>query len=166
MKNFYFLFAVLVSSVSVAQVINFPDPNLKAALLNISGPAAVDSNGDGEITVSEEQDFAWPLDLSDSNISNTTGLEHFNTCMGPLDLSNNQITSIDLSPFESCSQFILNGNQISASRSIPVRFLSIRLSMSFCWTIHWFRSPSTTTTPTRNSISTGSQCLNRRRISS
>ena len=48
-KYLFIIIVLLIASVSKAQIVNIPDPIFKAELIN----AGVDTNGDGEIQVSE-----------------------------------------------------------------------------------------------------------------
>ena len=53
MKNIYLLAFLLTFTVSNAQIVNIPDADFKNALLNYNPP--IDTNGDGEIQVSEAE---------------------------------------------------------------------------------------------------------------
>jgi hypothetical protein len=108
-----FSFAILQAT---AQVIHFPDSNFKTALLNnYKTSIDIDQNRDGEIEVDEAAGVTY-LDLSNTNISDFTGLEYFsiqvfacNNCnlskfeMGRIyyaevvDLNNNHIDTLDAS---------------------------------------------------------------------
>ncbi len=72
-------------------IIDFPDNYLKQALLN----SGVDSNGDGEISVSEAEAVTSLMSLYGGNISDITGLEYF-TSLTSLNLMDNNIS--DISP--------------------------------------------------------------------
>lgn len=84
------LFLFFITSASIAQIVNIPDPNFKAKLLSLG----LDINGDGEIQNSEAL-LEQALFLENSNIQDLTGLESF-TNLSTLFCSNNQITNIDL----------------------------------------------------------------------
>ena len=88
MKKFYFLFAVFSFSFFGAQIINFPDANFKAYLLSANATnnqiaynttgntaTAIDTNGNGEIEVSEAQAIK-KLNLKNNTlITNISGIE-------------------------------------------------------------------------------------------
>ncbi|HEX8269556.1 MAG TPA: T9SS type A sorting domain-containing protein [Flavobacterium sp.] len=105
MKKFYlFFFSILLFSAADAQIINFPDPALKAKLLSSSPTNFVasadgeyvqlDENNDGEIEVSETVGIT-DLNLQNASITNASGLEHFSS-VSFLRLSNNNLTSFVL----------------------------------------------------------------------
>ncbi len=83
------------------QIVSIPDANLKARLLahgnGIPGTTPIDTNGDGEICVSEAQDYDKSLTLENQNISNLTGIEEFTSIIA-INCSRNPIASIDFSP--------------------------------------------------------------------
>jgi uncharacterized repeat protein (TIGR01451 family) len=118
MKKLYFvLIGFLVFSGVEAQIVNIPDPILKANLLganssnNIASSQtpvynamnnywyatpynSVDTNGDGEIQVSEAQTIKW-LAFTNLDISNATGIEAF-TNLEFLSLSGNLLENFDI----------------------------------------------------------------------
>ena len=122
MKKLYILILVALTTLSsTAQIINFPDANLKAKLLQpyvawditeSDGYIFIDSNNDGEIEVSEAQ-VVLGLDISNSNISDLTGLSYF-TALEYLDCSNNQLISINLGNEVSLSTLIASHNQLTS----------------------------------------------------
>lgn len=111
-----FLFSILSFSFTNAQIVNIPDPVLKAKLLqlnstdmastqtpiynNVSGwwgvssYTSIDSNEDGEIQESEAQAIKW-LAITDLSISDVTGIEAFIN-LEYLSLSNNQLQSFNI----------------------------------------------------------------------
>ncbi len=85
MKNVCILFFWVLCNVALAQIINFPDPNFKNALVNtkcvdtdgINGPDVdADLNNDGEIDVMEASQID-SLFLHENNIDNVQGIEFF-----------------------------------------------------------------------------------------
>jgi hypothetical protein len=74
-------------------ILEFPDANFLAALLNNS--PAIDINADGDIRLSEAENFAGVLQLSGQNITDATGLEHFISITG-IDISNNTIDQLNV----------------------------------------------------------------------
>lgn len=103
------LFAfLLLSGLAGAQVINFPDANLKNKLL--AGPSwlstgwdqndqavQIDANNDGEIDMAEAA-LIYKLNISGANISDLTGLDAF-VNLTLIQCGNNQITSFDATMF-------------------------------------------------------------------
>lgn len=86
-----------------SQIINIPDSNLKGMLLNASPDNSIatnsshfaitiDTNGDGEIQVSEALQV-YQLQIDNANISDLTGIEYF-TNLTNLNCSYNQLTSL------------------------------------------------------------------------
>lgn len=123
MKNilFNFLFFLVCTS-SYSQIINFPDTNFKTKLLSAeSGNGIayqcngnsfkVDVNNDGEIEVSEAL-LVCNLAISDSNISDLTGIEFF-TNLEHLQCNNNSISELDLSALTNMVGFDINNNQLT-----------------------------------------------------
>ena len=112
MKKIYFLVAVLCCiGFASAQIVNIPDANFKAKLLTASDgitiPVAstsfanqgfpstynkIDTNNDGEIQVSEAL-LIKSLDISNSNISDLTGLSYFSN-LNTFFCHSNQISNL------------------------------------------------------------------------
>ena len=137
MKKIYFLVLVLAlfffNGLS-AQVINFPDANLKAKLLTaVNGnkvPVAsvqylnpgyptyyneIDTNNDGEIQISEAL-LIKSLDISNGNITDLTGLSYFSN-LHTLFCHSNKISNLsELNLIPSLVQFQMNYNTGSLSQ--------------------------------------------------
>lgn len=141
MKNIYFLLLGLCLTISAsAQIINFPDANFKAKLLqaNVSNQIAqnlsgnffkIDQNNNGEIEIGEALQVKY-LDLTISNISSLTGIQNFinithlycgNNFLTDFDsqglinlkylyLFNNRFTSLDVSSLISLLDFDCSNN--------------------------------------------------------
>lgn len=128
MKKLYLIFIVLISSVEAqSQIINFPDANLKAKLLQAraglqiaSGTASVpgtpfvkiDANDDGEIQVSEALSIT-SLWLYNANITNISGLENFLN-LREFNCYGNSIAMMNLSPLTQLRSINISGNHISS----------------------------------------------------
>ena len=94
MKNLLLILLGLLFKAQVnAQIVHIPDANFKAALL--ANPV-INTNGDGEIQVSEANAYDDALLLSGLGISDLTGIEAF-TALKTLDCSSNNLFHIDLS---------------------------------------------------------------------
>lgn len=107
MKQLYILLFLFVSLVSVSQIITIPDANFKAKLLaanttnqiasstiNSFTPMVIDTNGNGEIEVSEAL-LVRRIDVSNSSINSMEGVQNF-TGLRYLNCSNNSIISLDV----------------------------------------------------------------------
>jgi len=129
MKKLYFLvIALFFFNALNAQIINFPDANLKAKLLSAANGNTVrvasiqyfnpgyptyynkiDTNNDGEIQISEAL-LIKSLDISDSNISDLTGLSYFSN-LHTLFCHNNRISNLsEVNSIPSLVQFQMNYN--------------------------------------------------------
>ena len=109
MKKLYAVAFLLMSVMGWSQTINFPDANFKAKLLaaNTSNstalnaslePIIIDTNGNGEIEVSEAL-LVHELTLNSSNIANLAGIENFANLFR-LRCKYNQLTSLDVSALQ------------------------------------------------------------------
>lgn len=111
MKKLYFLLAAFIIVCNAnAQIINIPDANFKAKLLQASPSntiaqislwppvngnyTKIDTNNNGEIEVSEAA-VIYTLNVSNSNISSLQGIEYF-TGLASVDCSYNQLTNLTL----------------------------------------------------------------------
>lgn len=88
-----FLSFFLGSVILNAQNVTIPDANFKAYLV---GNTAINTNGDGEIQVSEAVAFTDSIDCSVLYVSDLTGIEFF-TNLSVLNCSFNQLVSLDVS---------------------------------------------------------------------
>jgi hypothetical protein len=123
MRNFYtaviLLFATFLSN---AQVINFPDANLKAKLLEASPDneiamssdlsVTIDTNGNGEIEISEALPITY-LDINGAQISDLTGIGNF-VNLEILFAYTNQLTNVDLSALTQLNTLLLNQNELNS----------------------------------------------------
>ena len=135
MKKFYPFLFLLLSFAANAQIVNIPDANFKAKLLqaspsnqiassqtpvynvvnvswSVSPYNAIDANGDGEIQVSEAQAIKW-LNIGSSSISNLTGLEAF-TNLKYLNCRINQLTSLNVSSSTSLEHLTCDNSQLQS----------------------------------------------------
>ena len=94
MKLYFLVLSFLLAPSSWGQVIDFPDPNFKNALLDHS--PVIDTNGDNEIQVSEANAFVAALDVEDKDIEDLSGIEFFIN-IPELNCSWNDLTSLDIS---------------------------------------------------------------------
>lgn len=90
MKKIILILFVWVSQTLSAQNVNIPDTNFKAALIDVG----VDTNGDGEIQVSEAQSRTY-LDIGHKEIVSLEGIQSFKNLVH-LDCSYNDINFIDV----------------------------------------------------------------------
>ena len=137
MKKLYFLLLLFSGTVS-AQIVNIPDANLKAVLLNSSTSNSiasnayptttssyikVDANGDGEIQVSEALNVYY-LHLSSSGISDLTGIEQF-TNLRFLNCASNELVTIDnVNALTNLIVLVCNDNNLSSLNLITLTNLT------------------------------------------
>ncbi len=110
MKKSIFTTIIILSSLSTfAQIVDIPDENFKAALLD--NFELIDTNGDGEIQTAEAA-ITTLIVASFDNITDITGIEAF-TSLELLELSGNNIASVDLSQNAQLLSLSLNQNPIT-----------------------------------------------------
>ncbi len=100
---------ILSTSQIQAQIVNIPDANFKAALVN--HVTVIDSSGDGEIQVSEANSFIGSLNIGSSNISDFTGLETF-ISTSSIECNDNPADSIDFSQNVSVTNIAVGGSNL------------------------------------------------------
>src|SRR5690606_36300480 len=109
MKHILLTLALLASFAGSAQIVNVPDANFKNALLNHN--PVIDTNGDGEIQVSEAA-VTLGLFLTQKNISDMTGIEAF-VNIQELWCGNNEFTELDISQNIDLIKLFCSFNDIS-----------------------------------------------------
>ena len=122
MKKLYaLLFFCLAYIAGSAQSVNIPDPNFKAKLLSTSEPVGfdsfhnivpIDTNGDGQIQVSEAQNIHM-LWVMSANISDLTGIESF-VNLRELNCNDNNLTNLDVSSLPFLTDLHCANNSITA----------------------------------------------------
>jgi Leucine-rich repeat (LRR) protein len=134
MKQTYIFCLLFLSLFSSGQIINFPDANFKAKLLQANdnidiasnstqvnanyvvlqpnGYCSIDLNNDGEIQITEALNIQF-LDLNNSNISNLTGIEFFNN-LKVLRCNSNPIANHNLTNLLNLQKLEISSNQISS----------------------------------------------------
>lgn len=90
-------------------IVNIPDANFKAALV---GNNSINTNGDGEIQVSEAEAFSDYMDVSNQGITDLTGIAAFKNLLG-LTCSNNALTSLNLASNTALTWLDCNSNQLT-----------------------------------------------------
>ena len=125
------LILLCLPMIGFGQNVNIPDANFKAYLV---GNSAINTNGDGEIQVSEANSFSGTIVCSNLNISDLTGFEAFtvltylncegnqlsildvsqNTALTYLNCEDNQLTNLDLSNNTALIESKCQGNQITS----------------------------------------------------
>jgi hypothetical protein len=93
-----------------AQNVYIPDANFKTAL--VSDPN-INTNGDGEIQVSEAAAYTGMVNVSSSNISDLTGIQAFTAATG-LDCAYNQLTGINISQNTALTMLSCGYNQLTS----------------------------------------------------
>nr|WP_294776799.1 T9SS type A sorting domain-containing protein [uncultured Flavobacterium sp.] len=126
MKYFYLLFCLTFVGFTNAQIINFPDANFKAKLLqpNVAHddfyqPITIDANNDGEIEMSEVEAVVF-LNVSNSNISDLTGISNF-VNLWSLQCQNNLLTSLVIDSSIGVKDLNASNNQLN---SISIHFVT------------------------------------------
>ena len=111
MKNILFTLILLIAFyISNAQIVNIPDANFKAYLVN---NGQINTNNDTEIQVSEAIAFTGAIYASNNNISDLTGIEEFTSLTG-LACGNNQLTNLDLSANTALTFLGCNDNMLTS----------------------------------------------------
>lgn len=104
-KNYFPLLFIFTFFISNAQIVNIPDANFKARLLNSNlitvtatdfsgGNLYIDANGDGEIQLSEALQVKT-LTINQAGIADLTGITSFSN-LKELTFKNNLVSSLDL----------------------------------------------------------------------
>lgn len=120
MKKLYTVLLVLSVVVTQAQIINFPDANFKAKLLQpgaawnfyTESDVNIDTNNDGEIEVSEVG-LVTNLRISNANITDLNGISYF-TNLKFLDCSHNALQNIVINPVIALLELDASYNQLTA----------------------------------------------------
>ncbi|MCX6180661.1 MAG: T9SS type A sorting domain-containing protein [Bacteroidetes bacterium] len=109
-KFFFLLFSFGILFAAKAQVINIPDTKLKNVLLN---DLSINTNQNGDIEMSEASTVVSLLSLSGRSIKSIEGLQFF-TNLQKLVISNNSITSINLTNFKSLQELRCANNGLTS----------------------------------------------------
>lgn len=124
MKNIYaFLLLFFLNFSATAQIINIPDANFKAKLLEASSSnyiafnfagdrTVIDANSNGEIELSEAA-LIETLLITNANITSLAGIESF-VNLNKLDFSHNQMSQFDPSIFPNLMLLYCANNQITS----------------------------------------------------
>ncbi len=124
---------LLVSISTLAQNVNIPDANFKACL--VSNPN-IDTNGDGEVQLTEAQNFAGSINCTVLGITDTTGIEAFTSLANGVTLSGNPIGTINLSNspnlrFFTCENCDLTNINATGLNQLEVFFIQFNDFTSF-----------------------------------
>ena len=126
MKTIY-LFIFFICSICSGQIINIPDLNFKARLLQASSTISIacigsstdtclygpiDTNGNGEIEVAEAAAVAR-LNVFGSNISDLTGIDYF-VNLDWMDCANNNLSALNISSLVSLKVLGCYNNQLTS----------------------------------------------------
>ncbi|WP_294961805.1 T9SS type A sorting domain-containing protein [uncultured Flavobacterium sp.] len=121
-KNYLPLLALCFFSSLKAQIINIPDANFKAKLLQANSSNAIakdlnssyfkiDANSNGEIEVAEALNVSY-LDLRESNISSLDQLSNFSNLTN-FNCSNNNLGVLDLGNLKKLTRLVCSSNLIT-----------------------------------------------------
>lgn len=106
MKHLLLLVLALLYLPLTGQLVNIPDANFKAALIN----AGVDTNGDGQVQLAEAEAVEI-LAVGVSNISSMAGIEAFSNLKN-LACGNNILSELDLSQNTKLEKLWCHNNQL------------------------------------------------------
>jgi Secretion system C-terminal sorting domain/Leucine Rich repeat len=155
------LLLLLITGFSNAQIVNIPDPNFKALLLEANdvnytaGGLVIDTNNDGEIQLSEAQTIT-SLGVSGNNIEDVTGITSFSNLLS-LYFSSTSITTINIPNFQDLNTLTFNNNSIlnsiNASGAVNLITLNFQnnpqlnaINVSNCISLNGFFSPNSNLT--------------------
>ena len=113
MKHLLLTLTLLTSFFASAQIVSIPDANFKNALLNHN--PVIDTNGDGEIQVSEAEgvtQLGYLSELRNLEIENLQGIEAFIN-LSFLNIEQNLLTELDVSQNILLEELICGGNQLT-----------------------------------------------------
>src|SRR5690554_564552 len=99
---------MMMGSFLHAQIVNIPDVNFKNALIE----AGVDTNGDGEIQISEAE-AVINLNVNGKDISSLEGIESF-VNIEELKCSSNNLVTLDMSQNPNLQRLDCERNQLTA----------------------------------------------------
>ncbi len=151
MKHVLLALCLCLGFFATAQTVTIPDPNFKAALLNHD--PVIDTNGDGEIQVSEAEAVTGEINVDGTNTTDLTGIEAFvnitrlscneadittiditqNVNLLYLDCFNTDISTIDLSQNILLEEVILGGGDELLSEVDVTN--NINLKNLYCWAL-------------------------------
>lgn len=122
MKHNYLFLILLIGSFAFGQVVNIPDANFKAKLLSANasntiayqsgvGYAPIDTNGNGEIEISEAATITR-IDVSNSSINSLVGIAAFYNVTN-LNCSTNALTTLDVNALLNLRYLNCSYNQLT-----------------------------------------------------
>ncbi|SRX52625.1 T9SS type A sorting domain-containing protein [Aequorivita sp. CIP111184] len=109
MKIYYIITLFLLSSIAQAQIVNIPDANFKNALLNHS--PIIDTNGDGEIQVTEAE-ATLIITIEHKGIQSLNGIQSF-VNLEDLNCHDNSLTVLDISQNQNLKKLRCSWNQLT-----------------------------------------------------
>ena len=109
MRIYYIITLIFLSGIAHAQIVNIPDANFKTALLNHS--PVIDTNGDGEIQVSEAE-VVLKLHLEHKQIASLEGVQNFIN-LEDLNCHGNALTILDISQNQNLKKLRCSWNQLT-----------------------------------------------------
>ncbi len=118
--------AAAAFTISLEEIVNIPNAFFKA---NLVKNTALNTNGDGEISVAEARNFTGKIDGNGIG-GDVIGIEYF-TNLTELAIVTSQITDIDVSKNTALTQLDLNLNELTAidiSNNTALTFLNLYLN--------------------------------------
>src|SRR5688572_19068690 len=128
MKHILLTLALLASFAGSAQIVNIPDANFKNALLNHN--PVIDTNGDGEIQVSEAVAVMGVLNVAVSEINDLTGIQSF-VNIDDLRCWNNNLSQIDITQNVNLKRLNCSGNSLLNELDVTSNILLEELQFQF-----------------------------------
>jgi hypothetical protein len=113
MKKYLFVITIYLFTAFInldAQNVNIPDANFKAYLV---GNAAINTNSDAEIQVTEANAYTGIINCNSLGISDLTGISAF-TSATQLFCSSNSLTSLNISSNTALTVLVCSANQLSS----------------------------------------------------
>ncbi|MFT3908650.1 MAG: T9SS type A sorting domain-containing protein [Ferruginibacter sp.] len=142
-KIFFMLLFCMQAFLLHAQNINFPDANFKnflADAIDTGSNTPIDTNGDGEISMTEAANCQYLSILPGSNVHDMTGIEYFVNLDG-LSIENNLISILNL-PMTHLSYLYCSHNPNLATLNVSSQLTTLDVSYCNLSTLSLPASPS------------------------
>ncbi|MCY0976997.1 T9SS type A sorting domain-containing protein [Chryseobacterium wangxinyae] len=153
MKNIYLLATLLFCSSFSSQIVNIPDANFKAKLVSanqwnfiandlIGNMTVIDTNGDGQIQVSEAANISQ-LTLNQTQIHDLTGLQSFSNLQNIVIQGNTYIDEVNVSNLAYLKNLSLIGNGIDLINTqgcTQLEYVNLTNNSGFLYNLNFLQS--------------------------